>query len=224
MVFIIVVCVSVDVESVMNSIVSLLLILETEKQEALIESLCEKLVKFREGERPTLRMQLYVHSVCLFAPLFFSPLIFYLLIFYSITHSFIRLFGPFAHPLVHLFFSSLFLHPSFHSPSYRPALAHPLFHPYTRASSHILFNLLSLLTHTLILFLFCSPVHSRMRSFVFLHVHTFASHSVSLTHQFSYSPCPSFSCSSDQSFTPPTCFCSFILLLSHSFIHFIHKY
>uniref|UniRef100_A0A7N8Y6M1 Eukaryotic translation initiation factor 3 subunit M n=1 Tax=Mastacembelus armatus TaxID=205130 RepID=A0A7N8Y6M1_9TELE len=35
-----------DVESVMNSIVSLLLILETEKQEALIESLCEKLVKF----------------------------------------------------------------------------------------------------------------------------------------------------------------------------------
>ncbi|GAA6065600.1 eukaryotic translation initiation factor 3 subunit M, partial [Tachysurus ichikawai] len=47
-----------DVESVMNSIVSLLLILETEKQEALIESLCEKLVKFREGERPTLRMQL----------------------------------------------------------------------------------------------------------------------------------------------------------------------
>ncbi len=40
---------SADVESVMNSIVSLLLILETEKQEALIESLCEKLVKFREG-------------------------------------------------------------------------------------------------------------------------------------------------------------------------------
>lgn len=48
----------VDVESVMNSIVSLLLILETEKQESLIESLCEKLVKFREGERPSLRMQL----------------------------------------------------------------------------------------------------------------------------------------------------------------------
>uniref|UniRef100_A0A8C2G355 Eukaryotic translation initiation factor 3 subunit M n=1 Tax=Cyprinus carpio TaxID=7962 RepID=A0A8C2G355_CYPCA len=47
-----------DVESVMNSIVSLLLILETEKQEALIDSLCEKLVKFREGERPSLRMQL----------------------------------------------------------------------------------------------------------------------------------------------------------------------
>ncbi|KAJ8413006.1 hypothetical protein AAFF_G00105880 [Aldrovandia affinis] len=47
-----------EVESVMNSIVSLLLILETEKQEALIESLCEKLVKSREGERPTLRMQL----------------------------------------------------------------------------------------------------------------------------------------------------------------------
>uniref|UniRef100_A0A8C4ZEG6 Eukaryotic translation initiation factor 3 subunit M n=1 Tax=Gadus morhua TaxID=8049 RepID=A0A8C4ZEG6_GADMO len=47
-----------EVESVMNSIVSLLLILETEKQEALIESLCEKLVKFREGERPSLRMQL----------------------------------------------------------------------------------------------------------------------------------------------------------------------
>lgn len=47
-----------DVESVMNSIVSLLLILETEKQESLIESLCEKLVKFREGERPSLRMQL----------------------------------------------------------------------------------------------------------------------------------------------------------------------
>lgn len=54
------VCVCADVESVMNSIVSLLLILETEKQEALIESLCEKLVKFREGERPSLRMQLYV--------------------------------------------------------------------------------------------------------------------------------------------------------------------
>jgi len=51
-------CFSADVESVMNSIVSLLLILETEKQEALIESLCEKLVKFREGERPSLRMQL----------------------------------------------------------------------------------------------------------------------------------------------------------------------
>lgn len=49
---------STDVESVMNSIVSLLLILETDKQEALIESLCEKLVKFREGERPSLRMQL----------------------------------------------------------------------------------------------------------------------------------------------------------------------
>lgn len=51
---------SADVESVMNSIVSLLLILETDKQEALIESLCEKLVKFREGERPSLRMQLWV--------------------------------------------------------------------------------------------------------------------------------------------------------------------
>lgn len=51
-------CPLADVESVMNSIVSLLLILETEKQEALIESLCEKLVKFREGERPSLRMQL----------------------------------------------------------------------------------------------------------------------------------------------------------------------
>lgn len=51
-----------DVESVMNSIVSLLLILETDKQEALIESLCEKLVKFREGERPSLRMQLWVLS------------------------------------------------------------------------------------------------------------------------------------------------------------------
>lgn len=51
-------CPPADVESVMNSIVSLLLILETEKQEALIESLCEKLVKFREGERPSLRMQL----------------------------------------------------------------------------------------------------------------------------------------------------------------------
>lgn len=49
---------SVEVESVMNSIVSLLLILETEKQETLIESLCEKLVKSREGERPSLRMQL----------------------------------------------------------------------------------------------------------------------------------------------------------------------
>lgn len=49
---------SPDVESVMNSIVSLLLILETDKQEALIESLCEKLVKFREGERPSLRLQL----------------------------------------------------------------------------------------------------------------------------------------------------------------------
>ncbi|KAJ8416250.1 hypothetical protein AAFF_G00382720 [Aldrovandia affinis] len=47
-----------DVESVMNSIVSLLLVLETEKQEVLIESLCEKLVKFRKGEHPSLRMQL----------------------------------------------------------------------------------------------------------------------------------------------------------------------
>uniref|UniRef100_A0A6Q2ZE29 Eukaryotic translation initiation factor 3 subunit M n=1 Tax=Esox lucius TaxID=8010 RepID=A0A6Q2ZE29_ESOLU len=47
-----------EVESVMNSIVSLLLILEAEKQETLIENLCEKLVKFREGERPSLRMQL----------------------------------------------------------------------------------------------------------------------------------------------------------------------
>ncbi|OWK18255.1 EIF3M [Cervus elaphus hippelaphus] len=49
---------SEDVESVMNSVVSLLLILEPDKQEALIESLCEKLVKFREGERPSLRLQL----------------------------------------------------------------------------------------------------------------------------------------------------------------------
>lgn len=47
-----------DVESVMNSIVSLLLILEPDKQEALIESLCEKLAKFREGERPSLRLQI----------------------------------------------------------------------------------------------------------------------------------------------------------------------
>ncbi|KAJ1177639.1 hypothetical protein NDU88_002891 [Pleurodeles waltl] len=47
-----------DIESVMNSIVSLLLILESDKQEALIESLCEKLVKFREGERPSLRLQI----------------------------------------------------------------------------------------------------------------------------------------------------------------------
>ncbi|KAM9301580.1 eukaryotic translation initiation factor 3 subunit M [Gastrophryne carolinensis] len=47
-----------DVESVMNSVVSLLLILEPDKQEALIESLCEKLGKFREGERPSLRLQL----------------------------------------------------------------------------------------------------------------------------------------------------------------------
>ncbi|KAL7992210.1 hypothetical protein Chor_016466 [Crotalus horridus] len=47
-----------DVESVMNSVVSLLLILEPDKQEALIESLSEKLVKFREGERPSLRLQL----------------------------------------------------------------------------------------------------------------------------------------------------------------------
>lgn len=54
----IVVSLSVEVESVMNSIVSLLLILEAEKQETLIESLCEKLVKSREGERPSLRMQL----------------------------------------------------------------------------------------------------------------------------------------------------------------------
>lgn len=56
--FLLSLCPPADVESVMNSIVSLLLILETEKQEALIESLCEKLVKFREGERPSLRMQL----------------------------------------------------------------------------------------------------------------------------------------------------------------------
>ncbi|NP_001080061.1 eukaryotic translation initiation factor 3 subunit M [Xenopus laevis] len=47
-----------DVESSMNSVVSLVLILETDKQEALIESLCEKLVKSREGERPSLRLQL----------------------------------------------------------------------------------------------------------------------------------------------------------------------
>ncbi|NP_001279489.1 eukaryotic translation initiation factor 3 subunit M [Callorhinchus milii] len=47
-----------DVESVMNSIVSLLLILETDRQESLTESLCEKLVKAREGERPSLRLQL----------------------------------------------------------------------------------------------------------------------------------------------------------------------
>ncbi|KAM5138681.1 eukaryotic translation initiation factor 3 subunit M isoform 1-T1 [Mantella aurantiaca] len=47
-----------DVESIMNSVVSLLLILEPDKQEALIESLCEKLVKYREGERPSLRLQL----------------------------------------------------------------------------------------------------------------------------------------------------------------------
>ncbi|KAM4722390.1 eukaryotic translation initiation factor 3 subunit M isoform 2-T2 [Rhinophrynus dorsalis] len=47
-----------DVESIMNSVVSLLLILEPDKQEALIERLCEKLVKFREGERPSLRLQL----------------------------------------------------------------------------------------------------------------------------------------------------------------------
>uniref|UniRef100_A0A8C2NSH2 Eukaryotic translation initiation factor 3 subunit M n=1 Tax=Capra hircus TaxID=9925 RepID=A0A8C2NSH2_CAPHI len=49
-----------DVESVMNSVVSLLLILEPDKQEGLIESLCEKLVKFREGERPSLRLQLCI--------------------------------------------------------------------------------------------------------------------------------------------------------------------
>lgn len=42
-----------DVESVMNSVVSFLLILEPDKQEALIESLCEKLVKFREDDRPS---------------------------------------------------------------------------------------------------------------------------------------------------------------------------
>ena len=42
----------------MNSVISLLLILEPEKQEALIENLCEKLVKFWEGERPFLRLQL----------------------------------------------------------------------------------------------------------------------------------------------------------------------
>ncbi|XP_043561477.1 eukaryotic translation initiation factor 3 subunit M [Chiloscyllium plagiosum] len=47
-----------DVESVMNSIVSLLLILETEKQEALTENLCEKLLKACDGERSSLRLQL----------------------------------------------------------------------------------------------------------------------------------------------------------------------
>uniref|UniRef100_A0A8C5QSK5 Eukaryotic translation initiation factor 3 subunit M n=1 Tax=Leptobrachium leishanense TaxID=445787 RepID=A0A8C5QSK5_9ANUR len=47
-----------DVESIMNSVVSLLLILEPDKQEPLIESLCEKLAKSREGESPTLRLQL----------------------------------------------------------------------------------------------------------------------------------------------------------------------
>lgn len=61
---------SADVESVMNSIVSLLLILETDKQEALIESLCEKLVKFREGERPSLRMQLWVILLFTAVPVF----------------------------------------------------------------------------------------------------------------------------------------------------------
>ncbi|KAB0357247.1 hypothetical protein FD754_001403 [Muntiacus muntjak] len=37
---------------------SLLLIREPDKQEALIQSLCEKLVRFQEGERPSLRLQL----------------------------------------------------------------------------------------------------------------------------------------------------------------------
>ncbi|NXD43479.1 EIF3M factor, partial [Copsychus sechellarum] len=44
--------------SVMNSVVSLLLILEPGGQEALIENLCEKLVKLGGGERPSLRLQL----------------------------------------------------------------------------------------------------------------------------------------------------------------------
>lgn len=66
----------------MNSIVSLLLILETEKQEALIESLCEKLVKFREGERPSLRMQLWVSSLSCWNNLqsLFSILVYLLLL------------------------------------------------------------------------------------------------------------------------------------------------
>uniref|UniRef100_A0A4W3KD93 Eukaryotic translation initiation factor 3, subunit M n=1 Tax=Callorhinchus milii TaxID=7868 RepID=A0A4W3KD93_CALMI len=46
-----------DVESVMNSIVSLLLILETDRQESLTESLCEKLVKAREGEHWNLTIE-----------------------------------------------------------------------------------------------------------------------------------------------------------------------
>lgn len=66
----------------MNSIVSLLLILETEKQEALIENLCEKLVKFREGERPSLRMQLWVLFTQLLwtCNLYFSSLVHLLLL------------------------------------------------------------------------------------------------------------------------------------------------
>lgn len=50
-----------DEESVMNSVVSLLLILEPDKQETLIESLCEKLFKFEEGECPFLRLQLLIN-------------------------------------------------------------------------------------------------------------------------------------------------------------------
>ncbi|CAM9555304.1 unnamed protein product [Lampetra planeri] len=47
-----------DVESVLNSVISLLLILNVEKQQGLVESLCEQLAKGRDGERPLLRLQL----------------------------------------------------------------------------------------------------------------------------------------------------------------------
>lgn len=105
----------VDVESVMNSIVSLLLILETEKQEALIESLCEKLVKFREGERPTLRMQLYVHTCPFICSLIFYSFIPHpSLLTHSLSFHFIlsltRLFIHSLPPLTRLFIIPL-IHP-----------------------------------------------------------------------------------------------------------------
>lgn len=139
----------------MNSIVSLLLILETEKQEALIESLCEKLVKFREGDRPTLRMQLYARRTLIpssfpftlspFVGLFIHFLIcsFICLLPCSPTHSSFCSYSPInpSIPFIHSsicsiihFFCPLHIH-SFtcslpRSPTRSPvrSLAHPLVH------------------------------------------------------------------------------------------------
>lgn len=137
------VCVCVDVESVMNSIVSLLLILEAEKQEALIESLCEKLVKFREGDRPTLRMQLYVHSTLVRSS------------FPSLDHPRARSFThPHALPFTRTCSPTRSL---FHS--FSPSLTHLFTHPFT----HPLISL-SIVRPVLHPF-FCSPTHSSIDTY-----------------------------------------------------------